>query len=787
MKGIKNSQTIENKELYRSFFLIIYFFLGFFSIITQTIVLRELVVVVHGNETILGISLAHWLVGVFVGALLGGYISDRIKNVLRIFICSVIAMCLISPLTITIIRNLYYISGTSAGTYISFFKVFVYSGLIIFPFSFFIGFTFPHAAKLQTTKTFRNIKKVANISNVYIFEALGSLFGGILISFFLIGRFNSYLIISFSVIPLLIILEIATIKLKYPFISSFIAVLIIIYIFSLTPYGNAKLDKTTVKKRWESFSNSHLICSTDSIYQNIELGKIYEQFNLYTNGQLSSIFPEENDNSILASHIISQHTNPKKILVIGETISGLAKHLLKFRIENLTSIEIDTLLIKTIKKYLPESYKNVFSDNRFSIHIQDGRRFVKNIIKKKSITSFFDIVFINMPEPCTILLNRYYTLEFFQDISKILTKNGILALRITSSENYAYGIVSDYTASIYNTLKKVYPYIIIAPGTKNFFFVSKSPVNITDSPEILATRYIKTGIQPQKLSLIFRSIYPEEKTKFIKNRLNANINREINTDNRPISTFYFNKILGWITGINTEKFFTIFENLKLNNLILILSILLLISLLFMKFNSFKKKYHTRFHIIVSVINGGIAGMSIEFLIIYSFQKSFGYIYQLIGFIIALFMLGLPIGAFISNYILNKKRISKKIQVTILCLIQITIALISLLFPYLTELFDKYYTISKILIFLFTVGVGILIGAIFPLSLNLYLGTRGKTGKTAGIIDGYDHFGGAIGAFFSGSIFLPILGITGISTFIAALSFATALLLIVNLFYSTQYK
>jgi predicted membrane-bound spermidine synthase len=151
------------------------------------------------------------------------------------------------------------------------------------------------------------------------------------------------------------------------------------------------------------------------------------------------------------------------------------------------------------------------------------------------------------------------------------------------------------------------------------------------------------------------------------------------------------------------------------------------------------------------------------------------------------MLGLPIGAFISNYMLNRKRISKRIQIIILCFIQIAIALISLLFPYLTECFDKYYAISKISIFLFTVVIGMLIGAIFPLSLNLYLGNHGKTGKTAGMIDGCDHLGGAIGAFFSGSIFLPIFGITGISTFIAALSFATALLLIVNLFHSTQYK
>jgi predicted MFS family arabinose efflux permease len=80
--------------------LLIYFFLGAFTLIQQTIILREIFVVVSGNELSFGITLANWLAGVFFGSAAGGFVVDRIRRVRPAFASVVWLLCLVSPLMI---------------------------------------------------------------------------------------------------------------------------------------------------------------------------------------------------------------------------------------------------------------------------------------------------------------------------------------------------------------------------------------------------------------------------------------------------------------------------------------------------------------------------------------------------------------------------------------------------------------------------------------------------------------------------------------------------------------
>ena len=80
----------------------------------------------------------------------------------------------------------------------------------------------------------------------------------------------------------------------------------------------------------------------------------------------------------------------------------------------------------------------------------------------------------------------------------------------------------------------------------------------------------------------------------------------------------------------------------------------------------------------------------------------------------------------------------------------------------------------------TIIIGILIGAIFPLSLLIYIGKEKTAGKSVGMISASDHIGAAIGAFFIGSIFLPVLGISNTCLLLAILPTLAATLLFLSL-------
>lgn len=769
--------------------LFTYFALGAFALISQTMILREFFVVVYGNEFIFGVLLTNWLIGIFSGALIGGNLSEKGKNNLKLFAASILAMGLLLPLAITLIRFLYSISQTLPGTYIGFFKVFWHSAAVIIPVSFFVGFSFPIAARLQSGQGDNNSIRgkseiVKGISNIYIFEALGSLFSGIIYTFLLAGRLNPYFIAALAILPLLAGVCRLVWRNNY---RRFLAVSLVFLMLSLLlalPPVNQRLDRLTVEKRWQSVSTLPLTYSTDSRYQNIAVAKLFNQYNLYLNTMFSSVFPNDEDNMLLAAHLVCQHPEPSRILIIGDAVSGLAKFLLRFDIEEVTSIEIDEKTVETILKFLPASDKQILRDPRFKILIKDGRQYVKNLVRNNSGSKQYDMVYLNLSEPSTLLLNRYYTAEFFKDLRGIMNPGGVVALKITSSENYQEGLVTDYTASLYNTVKTAFPEIVVTPGHDNFIFASGRKGVVTDSPTLLAGRYQKTGLQPRRLGLIFNSLYPREKTRFIKNALAHHGKGSVNTDETPIACLYFNKITGWYGESNVGGLLEFFENVRLRDVTLILLVLFFIRLLYVSVtihnHPSRRNRIFRFHVLLAVFAGGLSGISLELVILYTFQSNYGDIYHIIGFIIALFMFGLPLGALTSNRLIKQPFFSRgKRMVTLVSLVQALTAGLAFLLPHITTLFGHLVPVNQVMIFLGTMLTGFLIGLTFPLSVHLYMGSGGKPGRTAGIVDAFDHFGAAVGAFFIGTMFLPVIGVEKVCRLVALFPLIAAVLLFID--------
>jgi len=54
-------------------------------------------------------------------------------------------------------------------------------------------------------------------------------------------------------------------------------------------------------------------------------------------------------------------------------------------------------------------------------------------------------------------LNRFYTLEFFREAARKLSGSGVLALRLSASEDYISPELAAFLRSIYKTLRAVFP------------------------------------------------------------------------------------------------------------------------------------------------------------------------------------------------------------------------------------------------------------------------------------------------------------------------------------------
>lgn len=754
-----------------------YFFLGIFSIMSQTMMIREFLVVVVGNELILGVLFFNWLFGIFIGALSGGAVADKSKNPALFFVLSILAVGMLLPLAITGTRLLYAFSGTAAGTYIGFFKVFLFSGILIVPLVFFLGFSFPLAARMGLPDRAAAIEKVQRISHIYIFEALGFLFGGIVYTFFLAGRVSPYLIAPLAALPLVSATSILLLRSKFYKTLSFALLLLVLDVLVFIPPVSKKLENITVKKRWQSVSPIPLVFSVDSRYQNIAVASLFEQHNLYLNTNFAAAFPNDDENRILAAQLICQHPSARRVMVIGDALAGLAKYLLNYHLDKIVSVEIDPQVVHTLLRFLPEEEKQFLAEQRFQIEIKDGRKYVKDLLPGSPP---FDLVYLNVPEPSTLLLNRYYTVDFFLDVAKILKQDGVVAFKITSSENYGAGLVSDYTASIYHTVKSVFPQVVVAPGPQNFVFASRKPGILTDKPEILARRYARAGVEPGKLGMIFKSLYPADKTRFIKDTLENSPLRKINRDDLPTANFYFSKIIGWYAGpgpssIHLAGVLDFFESIGLKELLLFVLIMAVLRLIYLRMRrkSLNRLRVLKSHALAAVFACGMAGLSLELVILYTFQNVFGYIYHMIGLVIAVFMFGLPLGAHFSNRLLGKRNAIKETGViTLMIFLQIALAAVTIFLS--TDLFNQ------MVLFFLTMVVGFIVGMVFPLAIHIFLDQQENTGKTAGLVDACDHLGAAVGAFFVGTLFLPLLGVFHVCLLLALCLLLSSSLLLTDL-------
>ena len=72
---------------------------------------------------------------------------------------------------------------------------------------------------------------------------------------------------------------------------------------------------------------------------------------------------------------------------------------------------------------------------------------MEDILSREQRQRKYDLIFVNIPDPSTAFLNRFYTLQFFQEGNNILKKDGVLAIGVSSAVNYLGDEVGNYTGS----------------------------------------------------------------------------------------------------------------------------------------------------------------------------------------------------------------------------------------------------------------------------------------------------------------------------------------------------
>jgi len=725
-------------------FLLSCLLLGFSSMITQIILFREMMVSFYGNELSLGVMLSVWLFWVGMGSALGNRIAGKKSYSPRKLSLWYFLISIATLFTIILIRFSKQILGTAPAEIVGFFPMFIFTLVAMSFLCIVLGITF-----VLNSKSWQlDESRIFSVNRVYLWESLGAGLGGFLVTFILIPNLSNFKIAVFLLCLNLIFFTLLLIKdsKRRTKALAWMVMILVIFGFWAFRWGDS-LDHFSTSKMWKSLP---IVYSKDTKYGNISVSKQYEQITFYENGLMLFSYPDDFSSEEAAHFTLLEHPHPRTLLLIGGGIGGALSQALKYDSLTIDYVELDPELIRTGEAYLPNEETQSLKNPLVHTHFMDGRLFVKEKLRKRN-EQRYDVIILNLPDPYTAQLNRFFTFEFFQMIRSILDENGIFSFKVSSAENYISQELSLYLSSIYQTLKSNFEEVKVLPGSNNIFLASKKKNMLFEDWQTMvarlkdrgiSTRFVNENFLPDRLS--------PRRIDYLKSSITPSSERT-NHDLKPICYFY-NSILWSKQFKSLEKPVLLFlSHIRygwfMATGILVFALIFLVCIL-----SGSRSSNLA---LATIFVTGFTSIIVEIIVVLSFQIFYGYIYSMIGLIFTIFMLGLALGAMIVQKI-NRKR---EISLMGLVLVQLFQVLFLFIFLVMMWAFSATYFSDVgiiILLLLFITISGLSGGIEFTLANHLFL--EKKTTLKAGTGYSVDLFGASLSSILVSAILIPLLGI-----------------------------
>jgi spermidine synthase len=786
--------------------------------------MRELIVVFYGNEISLGIMLAGWLLWTAIGSSVSGWISARWHDSRKLMALLETLIAGVFPLTILAVRASRQVFESVPGEILGPAPMFLTSFVTLSAFCLLSGGLFAAGSRLCGDEARSSTASAA--SSVYLLEAAGSGLGGILASLVLIRHFTSCEIAA--CLALLNLLAAAWVGVRTPAYRRVLLALLLILTL-LIPRAARLLEAKSLALLWHGFS---LVESRNSVYGNLALVATSESRSLFENGLRVLTVPDPSAAEESVHFALLEHTAPRSLLLIGGGVNGsLAQALQYSSLERVEYVELDPAILGIAERHFAQAWTRARSDPRVLIHPMDGRLFLKTSKAK------FDVIIINLPDPFTAQLNRFYTQEFFLEAAEKLNPGGVLSFQVTGAENYISQELADLLRCLEKTLRTVFPQVIAIPGETVHFLVSNQAGSLTLDPSVLMIRLRERRIHTQ----YFREYYipfrmSPDRLLDLELQIEPQAATPINRDFTPIA-YYFDVVLwssrfhsqwrGLLESLARMRFGVVAGAVALGLLALALVVGLYERLGIARHQQ-TARHHATLGLCVAAM--GFTLLGLEVLLLLGFQALYGYVYQQLAILVALFMVGMAAGAWLalknsrprrggsrtaptmevsggsrsrragqppfdpllsqgkelpealSCKVLAEARETAPSEYLKLAFLQLLAALAPLLlyalFVWLANArsLTALLTTSTMVFPLLALIAGLLGGYQFPLASRIYFADSDNSKRNPGILYGLDLLGACLGAVALSAYLLPVYGFRRTAILMAVVNLGPAILM-----------
>jgi len=760
------------------------FCLGVFSTVAQVVLMRELLVAFFGNELTIAAILAAWLVCVGTGAALSRRLSDRLSGAAAqgVLLGLSIALFMALPLALIVARSLRSLLGVAFGEFAPLTHVVLGALSVCGPACLAVGFSFPVACRLLALASCDDGSDPRVVSRVYALEALGSMLAGLGVTFLLLPRCSVIAIVATGLAFMALAAGLC-VPLYRGWLGRSVVACQLIAVF-LCLVWQQPLERAMDRLRWQAFgvlsdaaagNGVELLHSQDSIYQNLTVTELSGQYTLYGNGEVLLTFPDPHSDEHAMHFIMAQNPDAKRVLVLGSSPPGEIQELLKYPVERVVAVELDPAVASVMRSASPQAMSALGDDSRLTCVAQDGIRYLV------TCEAEFDIVIINAPAPTTAAANRFYTVEFFRSVKRVLSERGFVYTSLEVSER----LMDDAAilgGSLFRTLGHVFDTVLVTAEAETRFLAGVAGAPLTFDRRTLYDRSRNAGVDTR----FFRPEYflgedalNADKRARVRQRFRDS-GGGLNRAAHP--AIYFSSLVVWsrFSGSGAEGVLRRLRSLRLMSVLGVVAwvggICFVVSMGMRHWCSEAGcVVWGRGLVALLLASTGACGMAMELILIFVYQSVYGHVYGRIGLIVGLFMLGLVLGAPSGRSLARR---GYRATAWALGAVEALLLLFACSVTVAMRVVAAAGSAGEGLIGVCVVVVGWAIGAEFPLANGLLRRTGVSVGSAAALADASDHLGAALGALVIGVLLLPVLGIASTGLVLAGVK-GTALLCLVG--------
>jgi predicted membrane-bound spermidine synthase len=805
----------------------LFFLLGFVSLLIQTVLIREALFAFHGGEIGLGLFFALWLGSIALGARVGAGIVARdgagvADQCSWLFSLGLALLCWAGILQVGIFRHHRAILHVEAGGYL---PVLLYLLLLLLaaaPSAWLTGLLFPLGLRARQTSAGR----------AYAIESMGSMAGGALASLYALSKMSALSLLAVAGPLVLIVLMArrafarrgsntgAPSAWRAEQLPVLLLMLLTMYLFS----GAASwTDAKWLRTRWANLeTGTQPLLFLDTPYHHITVGELHGEASLYIDGLYQGGLRDPYVDSLKAAIVATQHPDPREMLILAPGCYGAVEVLAGAEQARVTLVRGDAGIDRAaeaaglrverrgavgdiIGLSAPAGGSRLASESydRLIRRTDDPRAAV--VAMKDPV----DLIVVLHGGPSGGAANRLYTQEFFAACAHRLKPGGALVMDLPGAANVASPESEILRLSIFGALRSVFVDVRIAPGTTHYLFAAlpmgegasdrmrpgaedtpdrglsraegvrdaapdRDPdalaTPLTWDPDSLAARRMRLwpGARPWPPAL-FATLFPDERVSGLHQALLHAADGGViaNRDRRPI--VYYEQLRRWdrLSGSGLSPLLRAWHDHPWWWSSLALAALAAAGLFLRR---------RRGQAVVSLAGTGMAGMGADLLLLFLYQTYRGTLYLKVGLVVALFMLGLGLGALAGVWLL--KRVAPGRAVALSDLVWVVFLLAWM--PLMTLLPGLGGSAAEALLLSLALAAGVLTAIPFPWVVALLQGraasaTSGRSPAVAGgIADAADHAGAVFGALLTGTFLIPLLGFDGALLFLAGIKLLSAL-------------